>query len=52
MKKDNHIEIYESSDENSLAPEYVSPKITTYTEEQILDQIGPAHSVFSGANIT
>ncbi len=24
-------------------PEYVSPKITSYTNEEILDQIGPAH---------
>jgi hypothetical protein len=26
----------------NTAPEYVSPKIITYTSEEILEQIGPA----------
>ena len=25
-------------------PEYTSPKIITYTSEEILEQIGPAHA--------
>ncbi len=28
--------------EKSNNPEYVSPKITSYTNEEIMDQIGPA----------
>ncbi len=29
--------------EKKDVPEYVSPKIISYTNEEILDQIGPAH---------
>ena len=33
----------EGSNEAAL-PEYESPEITTYTEEEILKKIGPAHA--------
>ncbi len=34
--------------ENKQHPEYVPPEVTTYTDEQILEELGPAQTV-SGA---
>lgn len=31
-------------------PEYVPPKIITYTQEQILEQVGPAEACSPGYN--
>lgn len=39
----------EKSRENSL-PEYMQPKVVTYTSEEVLERIGPAHTVISGGS--
>jgi hypothetical protein len=44
MKNEYHIEAHTIDGMRINTPEYVSPLITTYTEEQILDQIGPIHA--------
>jgi hypothetical protein len=43
------IKTNKSDDTKRNKPEYRSPEITTYTEEQILDQIGPVHAVFESS---
>ncbi len=48
MKKDNHEAAENSKLEEKNNPEYVSPKITSYTNEEIMDQIGPALAGGSG----
>ncbi len=34
--------------ENEQLPEYRAPMMTTYTDEQILEEMGPAQTVTSG----
>ena len=43
---DNNVRL-EKSGGNPL-PEYVPPKVVTYTSEEVLERIGPAHTVVSG----
>lgn len=35
--------------EEKKLPEYESPKIVTYTDEELLEMLGPAHASISGA---
>ncbi len=44
MKKDSPEKTDKSQLEKTNNTEYVSPKITSYTNEEIMDQIGPAQA--------
>ncbi len=48
MKKKHVVNTGEAQDEKKDGPDYVSPKITSYTNEEIMDQIGPAQAGTSG----
>ncbi len=48
MEKEKKEQYKKQEVEKKDVPEYVSPKITSYTNEEILDQIGPAHGGVSG----
>lgn len=38
--------------ESRLLPAYVAPKVETYTDEELLEKLGTAHTGYvSGANI-
>jgi hypothetical protein len=34
--------------EDKKMPEYEAPKVTTYTDEEILEELGPAQAVYGG----
>lgn len=33
-------------DDNHIKPTYVEPQVTTYTDEQILEALGPAQTMY------
>ena len=34
--------------EDKKLPKYEAPQVTTYTDEEILDELGPAQAVYGG----
>ena len=44
MKENKNITTEQTNKDNNSIPEYEPPRIVTYTEEEILEQIGPAQA--------
>jgi hypothetical protein len=36
--------------EEKQLPKYETPKVITYTDEEILEELGPAQAVYGGVN--